>query len=336
MSFAPSADAQAGAPARIDRRVSPVWLAAGAACFVIGVLLALFPLGVGRDYPNRLALAFLETALADTPALQTYFELQVKPVTHLGMDVVVAALSPLLGHYGAGAASIWLAATAGPVAGVLLSRRVHGDAAGWLPLLGFAAAFNACIQWGFISFSLSAGLALLAFAGWTASAPGWRRTLVFAPVSLCLAFAHGLGFLLFGYLTLLYELARFTAGARGEAPAFVRGLLTRTTLAYLPGLGLIAAGMATSTDLPKGGAFEFTLQGKIEGLFAALNFGSWTLAALLTPLVIALLVAGVRRGVLVFDRDLGLVCAGLARWSRSAPSSCSAYGACTCASPRRF
>ncbi|MEO0722002.1 MAG: hypothetical protein AAFY43_07605 [Pseudomonadota bacterium] len=293
------------------RPFARTWVLAGMLSGVLAILVAHYPLGIGADYPNHLARTYIEGWLSQSQALQQYFQLEFKIVPDLSMDMIIPWLSHLIGTYEAGAVTVWMALALPALAGVVISRRVHGDAAGWLPLIGFAAAFNMSMQWGFINYALSTGLALFALWGWMRSGAGWRRALLFAPLSAVLALNHGFAFLLFGYMAVLFEGSRFAIGERGNRFAFARGLMLRDAIAFLPGLAVILLAAMDSSDLPKSGGAMFDLASKFAATTAGFQFFNPLVALFATLGVGGGLYLGLRRGVLTMDRDLGIICAGL-------------------------
>ena len=285
---------------------------AGALAGLLAIACAHYPLGIGGDYPNHLARTYIEGWLGQSPALQDYFTLDFKFVPDLAMDGIIPWLSHLIGLYPAGAVTLWLSLALLPLAGLVLARRLHGPQTGWLALLGFAAAFNMPLQWGFVNYAIGAGGAVLAFAFWIGMSPGWRRALVFAPIGLILSLTHGMGFLTFGYLALFYEIARFAHGRRGDRFAFARGLVLRDAVAFAPGLILIALSMLGSADLPNKGGFSYNPAEKVHALTAAFSFFNAQLALAATLVAGSAFIFGLRRGVLVMHKDMAVVCWAMA------------------------
>ncbi len=103
--------------------------------------------------------------------------------------------------------------------------------------------YGMSLAWGFINFVFALGLALCQFALWVRLRAGWRRTALFGLLMPILFFSHVLGFLLFGYLMLAYEIGRFAAGERGRASHFLRGLILRDGLIAIVPLALFAASL---------------------------------------------------------------------------------------------
>lgn len=292
-----------------------VWTATGLLSILIIGLLLTFPLGIGGDYPNHLARTYIEGWLAGSTTLGEYYALRVSFIPDLTMDLIIPWLSHLIGIYPAGAVVCALAILLGPIAGVLISRRLHGGNESWLPLIGFTAIFNLNLEFGFINFLAASGLALLAFYFWIGANADWRRTLVFAPVGLFLVINHALGFLLFGYIVLLWEGAKFYHKERGSAATFFTGLFVRDGVAFLPGIAFLALSVMGASDLDKAIPTANIFAGRNMMLFAPFRFFSDS-NAVLTALVSFLFlvvgfIIGLSKRVIKIDPDMAIVCAGL-------------------------
>lgn len=295
--------------------VSPIWLATGAIAIAVTSFLLVFPLAVGGDYPNHLARTHIEGWLAGSAALQEYFAVRLSFIPDLTMDMVIPWASHLLGTYSAGAIVCAAAIMLGPIAGVLISRRRHRDAGLWLPLLGFATVFSLNLEFGFINFLAANGLALLAFHYWMTAVPGWRRAFIFAPVGLFLTINHALGFLLFGYLVLLWEGAKFLDKERGSLRSFAMGLTVRDSLAFLPGLLFILMSVLGASDLEKALPPANIFGQRDVALLAPFRFyasGNSVITAFLSVVAIGGgLILGLRARILDIDLDMAIVCGGL-------------------------
>ncbi len=292
------------------RGAATPWRAAWLLAAVPGLLVALWPLGMAGDYMNHLARNFIEARLWFDPVLQRYYTVSAEIIPDLAMDMLVPWLSYAAGIYAAGALATWIAIVLPPLAGLLVARALHGRV-GWIALLGFLALFNQNVQWGFVNFNLSTGLALVGFAFWIGGAATWRRACAFALFGVFLALCHALGFLLFGYLVLLWEIgSRATAGTP-PLRAFLRRLLTMDVVAMLPGLLVILFATGGSEQLPQAGAIRFAVGQKIDSLWSGAAFFNPSLAMLVTVALAGLYWIGLRRGVLRMDPRMVWVCSGL-------------------------
>lgn len=133
-------------------------------------LAAVFPLLV-TDFPplpdlfGHLARYTVQTELAQRPLLQPIFSYEWRLIGNLGGDILVQALYPLLGLEGAARAVVIITQFLGALGILLVVREVHGKVT---PLAFFAIPllYGYPFNYGFINFSLSMALALLAFAAW--------------------------------------------------------------------------------------------------------------------------------------------------------------------------
>ena len=264
--------------------LKPVHVAFGLAG-LLAAMVALWPLGIGIDYYNHLARTYIEGHLATEPALQEYYAVSFDFIPDLTMDMIIPWLSHWIGIYAAGGVTIWLALVLPPLAGVMLSKSLNGRVT-WLSLLGFLTVFNANMGWGFVNYTASSGLAVLAFALWVKMTPSWRRTVMFAPISLFLVANHALAFLLFGFLAFSWEVIGFLKQDRGSLWAFIRQLAILDFPAMAAGLVFIALSMQGAADLPQDVTPLYDLEEKVGVLFAATDFNN-RLLALLAVLAVA-------------------------------------------------
>jgi hypothetical protein len=282
------------------------WLLAA----LVGMLVLLWPLGMAGDYMNHLARNYIEARLWFDPILQKNYTVSFEVIPDLVMDMIVPWLSYGIGIYAAGALMVWAALVMPPLAGLLIAQTLHGRVS-WVALLGFLAMFNQNMQWGFVNFAVSTGLALIGFALWIRSAPVWRRTWVFAPFGVLLVLSHALGFLLFGYLVLLWEIACYAAGQRGSPGSFLRQLATKDLAAMIPSLLVVVLATGGAEQLPQAGVMNFALGQKIDSLWSGAAFFSPSLAKLVTIALVCVFWLGLRRGTLKMEPRMIWVCGGL-------------------------
>lgn len=283
--------------------------------FAIATLFVLFPLGLGADYLNHLARAYIETAFDGSEALQSFYEIDYKFVPDFTIELFVPRLEPVLGVYGAGALVAAVAAILAPLGGIALSRTLHGGAGGWAALLGFVTVFNRNLEFGFINFLFALGLSLFVFALWVRLDPGWRRTGIIAVAGVIVVANHILGFLFLGYIALLWEVSKFRRGERGDWRQFLFGLTIRDGLAFLPGLALIAYAFVIAEDVStwSGGVAMFGQ--RMEALMSGFSFfysplASLSAAALLVAIILGLYL-GLRRDWITVHPDMAFVCIGV-------------------------
>ena len=259
---------------------------------------------------NHLARNYIEARLWFDPVLQKNYTVSFEVIPDLAMDMIVPWLSYGIGIYAAGALMMWAAFVMPPLAGLLIAQTLHGRVS-WVALLGFLAMFNQNMQWGFVNFAVSTGLALIGFALWIRTVPTWRRTWIFAPFGVVLVLSHALGFLLFGYLVLLWEIACYAAHQRGSRGSFLRQLATKDVAATIPALLVIVLATGSAEQLPQASVTNFILGQKIDSLWSGAAFFSPSLAKLVTIALVCLYWLGLKRGVLKMEPRMVWVCGGL-------------------------
>ena len=237
----------------------------------LGALAMAFPIGLSRDYFNHLARNHIEAQIWADPDLQRHYALSFAVIPDLTMDLIIPWLSQLVGTWRAGALTILLALILPVFGGLLVAREAHGRVT-WLSLGGFLAAFNVGLEWGFVNYVASSGIALIGFAFWMRSQPGRARMVGFGLFGLFLALNHALAFLLFGFLALVWEIASYAENERGNRWAFLNSLLRNDLPAMVPGVALIGFAMMGASDLPRGTAEFFSLSQKAYGFSSGFYF----------------------------------------------------------------
>ena len=221
------------------------------------------------DLPGHMGRYRVQLDIAHTQILQHYYTFQWHMIGNLGVDLLVVPLSALVGLE----AAVKLIVMTIPmltVAGMLaIVRVVHGrlppTAAFALPL-----AYGFPFQYGFVNFSLSMALALLAFALWLDLGAKGRiklRSAIFVPIGLMIWLSHSFGW---GFLGLLCGAASVAEGIRrgqGWPTAFWNAGLA--CLALLPPLILM---LAWRSEVPAGLTGDwFNMGAKIASLVAILR-----------------------------------------------------------------
>ena len=286
------------------------WRVAWLLAAVVGLVVCVWPLGMAGDYMNHLARNHIEARVWFDPVIQQNYTISFRVIPDLAMDLVVPWLSHLIGTYAAGAVMTWLAFVLPPLAGLVVAQTLYGRI-GWVSLLGFMTVFNQNMQWGFVNFTLSTGLALLGFAFWIRSPLTWLRVAALAGFGVFLAFNHALGFMLFGYIVLLWEIGCFATGRRAALRDFLLLLVTKGAVAMIPGLLVIIMSLDNGSQLPQTGLVRFALDQKIDALWSATAFFDGSLSRLATILVVCLFWLGLRKGFLRIDPPMAWVCGGL-------------------------
>ncbi|NQY40953.1 MAG: hypothetical protein HRT80_12735 [Henriciella sp.] len=299
--------------------LKPVHVAFGLMALLAGMV-AFWPLGIGIDYYNHLARTYIQGHLASEPALQGFYAVSFDFIPDLTMDMIIPWLSQWIGIYAAGGVTVWLALIFPPVAGLVLSKSLHGRVT-WVSLLGFLTVFNANMGWGFVNYTVSSGLAVLAFALWVRMAPSWRRTVLFAPISLFLVANHALAFLLFGFLAFSWEVIGYLKQERGSLWTFVRQLAVLDFPAMLAGLVFIALSMQGAADLPQDVAPLYDLREKTGILFAATDFNNRLLALVAVLAVAGFFWTAVRQNWVSFAPNSAWLCAAFLALVIVIPSS---------------
>lgn len=292
-----------------------IWRIALLLSAMVLIALQLYPLGIGADYLNHLARAYIETAIDRSAELQQYYTVSYNFVPNFTMEYLVPRLSPLFGIYQSGALVAGLAMVLPPLAGVAISRAIHGGDSGWLALLGFITVFNRSLEFGFINFLFGLGLGLFVFALWMRLEPGWRRTAIVAALGLVVAANHILGFLFLGYIFVLWESAHYAFGKRGTWKAFVPTLMIRDGLAFAPGLLVIIYAFFTASDVSTWSGDVARFGQRLPALLSGVGYFYSPLAGLAASAGIALLLAGlyfgIRNRVVIVHKEMAVVAAGV-------------------------
>ncbi|MEM9225715.1 MAG: hypothetical protein AAGA24_04320 [Pseudomonadota bacterium] len=281
-----------------------------AICGLVGLFVALWPLGVTGDYMNHLARTHIEGAIWSDETLQQYYALSFSLIPDLTMDLIIPWLSQLTGTYAAGAVTVAMAFLAPPLAGMALAKTVHGRVT-WLSLAGFLTVFNVNMDWGFINFAASSGFALLAFVLWIRMQPGPKRAVTFFFLGLFLAINHALAFLLFGFLAAAWQAGLLMRGGKADILAYLRRDAFWDVIAALGGLLFIALATQGADDLPRGTADFFSLEQKAYALSAGFEFHNRAIGIALALIVLFGAGAAVRAGMVRFQPGMGFLSAAL-------------------------
>ena len=164
----------------------------------------------------------VQLGLDQSAALQRYYDFQWSLMGNLGVDLLVELLGPVLGLERA-VKLIVIAIPMATVAGMLwVAREVHHRLP---PTVMFALpfAYGHHFLFGFVNYSLSVALALLAFGLWLRLGRQRRyrlRALLFVPISCIVWLSHAFGWGLLGLLAFSAEVIRNHDDGRG----WVRGV----------------------------------------------------------------------------------------------------------------
>lgn len=190
------------------------------------------------DLPGHMGRYRVQLDIPDHPHLAEWYSFRWQLIGNLGIDLLIEAFARLFGLEG-GVKLIVMAIPALIVTGLLwIAREVHGR----IPATAlFALPLSYCypLQFGFVNYALSMGLALNLFALWLRLARQRRfrlRAAIFVPVSCLLWLCHTFGWGVLGVLAFSAELIRRHDEA-GEGGGIVRRWLIpwiRAGLGCLP------------------------------------------------------------------------------------------------------
>lgn len=184
------------------------------------------------DVPGHIGRYKVELDLPSSATLKKYFDFQWSLAGNLGVDLLIIPLRPLFGLELA-TKLIVIAIPILTVAGLLwVAVEIHGRVP---PTVLFAIpfAYGYPFIYGFINFSLSMALALLAFALWLrlGDRPSGMRAAIFVPLSLIVWVAHAFGWGVLALLIWSSELIRARDRHLGMARAAAAAALACLPLA---------------------------------------------------------------------------------------------------------
>lgn len=256
------------------------------------------------DLPGHLGRYHVAAHLADSPLLQRHWTYIWRLIGNLGVDLAVAPLVPLLGVVLA-TKLVVLAIPPLTVAGLILVSRAGGGRLAPAAPFAFPLAYGFPFQFGFVNFTLSAALSLLALALWLrlARVPR-RRGLLFVPIALLLWLAHCFGWAMFGLFAFGSDLAALRSAGRRWRESVVVATLRVLPLAG-PLVPMLAGG--ASGDGSLGASWEWIAK---AGWIASLLREQWPAYDILGAiLLVALCWAGLRSPLLRVDRPIALAAA---------------------------
>lgn len=181
------------------------------------------------DYPNHLARVFVLASLPQDPILTRFYAPHWSIIPNLALDLIAPPLIHVLPVHVVGRLLIAVAVLL-PVLGAVAYNTALGGR--WWSLGVGLVAYNSCLLYGFLNFSISVGLALLLAAVWLR----WRedrpaRAIPLAIIGALALFAcHLMGLVFFGLLIGGTELFRLYQARDGH---LARALLTRASILLL-------------------------------------------------------------------------------------------------------
>jgi hypothetical protein len=213
-------------------RRTAVYLAVAALASLIPVLSVRFP--PMTDYANHYVRMWLLAGGIERPHMAQFYEIDWNVAwTNIAIDLVAAGLGKITTMDVIAPLVLGLALLLPPIGVALLNRKLFGGFH-WWQLLCFALAWNAVFLFGFLSFSISLGLALV-FAYLDECLKGRSRALTFASRAVAAAtllVAHPFGLLFYTALLAALEFGPSRAPLR-SVRAFV-GVIGRVIVAIAP------------------------------------------------------------------------------------------------------
>ena len=277
----------------------------------------IYPLGITGDFPNQLAQAYIIGNLNSTHALSQYYYLDFGAMPNLAMSLFVPPLSRVFGVYSAGGIYLTLVTVTAYGAAMLLASRPQSARMTWYFLIGFTTFFSLSLEFGLANFLGSVAMALAAFAIWVRSHGSLSETVFFAFVGIVLFFAHALGFLLFGYLVLLWEISAIDLTERAALKKHLRTILQKTVLVFAPGLGLLFIAVLSAQNWSvEQEILSGVGQARLTAIFSPFNFyrdgfSKIVMFASFAVVFVGALI-GLREGFISINRRRSIVVAGLA------------------------
>ncbi len=196
-----------------------------AAVLVAAIPLIWFPLPPLTDLPVQLGRYRVMLGGDDADLLSGFFQFEWRAIGYLGVDLLVAALAPLIGLELA--VKVIVIAIPMLMSGAMLwiSHEVHGRVQP-LALLALPFAYHLGFQFGFLNYALAVALALAGLALWLRLGRQGRmgqRALVFVLIGALVWTAHVFGWLILGLLAFAAEFARQRAAGHRWPIAIIHG-----------------------------------------------------------------------------------------------------------------
>jgi hypothetical protein len=235
------------------------------------------------DYPAHLATFALIGG-----AISRFYHVHWIFVPNLASEMIVPGLAKLTGMTNA----IRLFLSAGVAMWILgagaVQRALYGRA-GLAPLLGAFFAYNANFVWGFFNYYFAAGLALMTFAAWIATAErnSLSRTLLFTVAATILYFCHLFAVAILGLMIFCFETAQLYSARGFDLRAWLRRMADLAAM-FLP------AALAFLFLRPMGtedGRLEFNLADTMIDRFESLILYHFDAPAYALPILLLLLLA---------------------------------------------
>ncbi len=246
------------------------------------------------DALGHLARYRVELGIDTSPYLSRYFAFDWAVIGNLGVDLLVVPLAPIFGLQLAMKLIVIAIPTITAAGLLLVAREAHGGRVPPTAAFALPLAYGYPFQFGFINFTLSMGLALLAFALWLYLGRIGRYRLragLFVLFSPLLWVAHVFGWGVLGLLCFAAELVRDRGhgGSRFHA-------IWRAGLAMLPLTPPLLLMIAWRDGPVAGGTGDwFNLQFKFGYLIQVLRDRWYDFDVGSLALIIAVIAAAVAR-----------------------------------------
>ncbi|SFB18607.1 hypothetical protein SAMN03159496_02226 [Rhizobium sp. NFR07] len=244
-----------GAPSTAGQAVSSAASRRTAVYLMVAALASLIPILSVRfppmtDYANHYVRMWLLAGGIERPHMAQFYEIDWNVAwTNIAIDLVAAGLGKIVSMDVIGPLVLGLAALLPAVGVALLNRRLFGGFH-WWQLLCFILAWNAVFLFGFISFLISLGLALIfAYVDQGLKGRGWAVTFASRAVSAALLLvAHPFGLLFYTALLAALEFGPSLAPFR-TARALL-GVAGRVVVAIAPVFVPLAIFLLFGPSLP--------------------------------------------------------------------------------------
>jgi hypothetical protein len=181
-------------------------------CLVLAVLVPVLAVKLPpmADLLGHMGRYSIQKGLEQHPWLKQYFSFEWQIIGNLGADLLMQTLHPFFGVEASVRLIVVVNQLLAATAVVMLCREAHGRITPFcifaLPLI-YSVPFN----WGFLNFTLSMALALLAFVLWlrlTRLGLVRLRQYIFVPIALVLWICHAFGWAFLGLLCVASCLVR--------------------------------------------------------------------------------------------------------------------------------
>jgi hypothetical protein len=260
----------------------------------LAVPIVTHPLPPLSAYLNNLSRAHVIATIGTDADLQRFYAIEWRLVPNLMMDLVVPALSRLVGIYPAGQmfiVSCFLLILSGTFA---LHRALFGRLS-IVPLAASIIIYNEVLLVGVMNYMFGIGLALWALAGWIAlrERPWPWRLAVSTGFVVALFFCHLYAVGLYGLGVLAFEAHRLsTAWKQSRTPAVVDFVASGVPFIAAAGLLLM------SPTVSLAGGWYWEPWGKIVGLLMVFTVYDRIIALGLMAVIALALIWADRKGIL--------------------------------------